>query len=80
MPPDDKPCAERTILIKKYNTAVTKYAQAVSAFSHAVGGEEVGIAPSESDYDRLFEITEETRRAANHARLAIEEHRRAHGC
>ena len=68
------PCEERQRLRLLYNAAAQRYATAVNDVNRIRG------KTSEEDYERFRAVLDEARNARNESRLALAQHKRAHGC
>jgi predicted metal-binding transcription factor (methanogenesis marker protein 9) len=67
-------CSARGQLLNIMNTATKDYANAANALATKMG------RMSQADYERVRAEVEEARLDAEHARNALLEHRREHGC
>jgi hypothetical protein len=67
-------CGEKTRLVSEYEAAAKRYSDAVTELQRKMG------TSAKSEYERLSHAADEARVESEHARLAVEQHVRAHKC
>jgi hypothetical protein len=67
-------CGEKVRLTSEYQAATETFSKSVNELQDRIG------TSSKPEYDQLLRVSEEWRVRSEQARLALEQHRAAHGC